>query len=422
MAKTKSFFSRGRKVQTVSRIVSEQRAAGLIMHRAGSGDGAEWTVDGRTLKNFASCSYMGLERHPELQRGATRALDEYGSNFSISRIYLQCPLYNELEETLGEVMGRPTIVTPSTTVAHLAALPVLIGDKDVVLVDQFAHASIHMATDSVADVPIELMRHNRMDLLEERLKIVGEGVERVWYLCDGVYSMLGDYAPFRALEQLLRTYPKLHLYVDDAHAMSWLGRHGRGAALTFLRSLDRVVVAVSLSKAFGASGGALAFANEAQRDLVRACGGPLMFSGPMPPAALGAGLASAKLHLSPEFEAMQAELHDRVSCARGAAGAAGLELATDDPTPVLVLHYDNIPEAQRVVRGLRERGFFTCISAFPAVPMNKPSVRLTISRHNSYEHIRELVACLAELAGDRSAVLAGHGHQQARRSPLGTAT
>jgi hypothetical protein len=75
-----------------------------------------------------------------------------------------------------------------------------------------------------------------------------------------------------------------------------------------------------------------------------------------------------------------------------------------------------------VVRGLREQGFFTCISTFPAVPMNKPSVRLTISRHNSYEHIRELVACLAELAGDRSAVLAGHGHQQARRSPLGTAT
>jgi hypothetical protein len=39
------------------------------------------------------------------------------------------------------------------------------------------------------------MRHNRMDLLEERLKDMGEGVERVWYLCDGVYSMLGDYAP-----------------------------------------------------------------------------------------------------------------------------------------------------------------------------------------------------------------------------------
>ncbi len=278
----------------------------------------------------------------------------------------------------------------------------LIGDKDVVLVDQFAHASIHMATDCIADVPIELMRHNRMDLLEERLRLMDDSVERVWYLCDGLYSMLGDYAPFEELERLLRTYPKLHLYVDDAHAMSWLGRHGRGAALTFLSSVDRVVVAVSLSKAFGASGGALAFANEAQRDLVRACGGPLMFSGPMPPAALGAGLASAKLHLSDAFETMQAELTERVSFARDQTRAEGLELATGDPTPVLVLHYDNIPAAQGVVRGLRERGFFTCISTFPAVPMNKPSVRFTISRHNSYDDIRELVANLGELASEKT--------------------
>jgi 7-keto-8-aminopelargonate synthetase-like enzyme len=117
----------------------------------------------------------------------------------------------------------------------------------------------------------------------------------------------------------------------------------------------------------------------------------------MPPAALGAGVASAKLHLSAEFAAMQTELQARVSYARAAARAAGLELATDAPTPVLVLHYDNIPAAQAVVRGLRERGFFTCISALPAVPMNKPSVRLTISRHNSYDHIRELVASPVDL-------------------------
>jgi len=398
MAKTKSFFSRGRKVQTVNRIVAEQRRAGLIMHRAGSGDGGEWNVDGRTLKNFASCSYMGLERHPDLLAGAREALDAFGSNFSISRIYLQCPLYDAFEDALSEVMGRPTLVTPSTTVAHQAALPVLIGDNDLVIVDQFAHASIHMATDLIADVPIELLRHNRMDLLEERLKDAGDSFERVWYLCDGVYSMLGDYAPFEQLQRLVRAYPRLNLYVDDAHAMSWLGRHGRGAALSFLEDLDRVVVAVSLSKAFGASGGALAFPREEQRELVRTCGGPMMFSGPLPPAALGAGVASAKLHLTAGFADMQAELQERVWYARTALSHAGLQLATQAETPVLVLHYDNLPAAQAVVRGLRERGFFTSLSAFPAVPMNKPSVRFTISRHNSFADIRELVGCLGELA------------------------
>jgi 7-keto-8-aminopelargonate synthetase-like enzyme len=399
MGKPRSFFSRNRKVQTVNRIITEQREAGLIMQRAGSGDGPQWTVDGQVLTNFASCSYMGLERHPLLHAGALRALEEYGSNFSISRAYLQCSLYNEIEDALSEAMGRPTLVTPSTTVAHLCALPVLIGDKDLVLIDQFAHASVHMATDAIADVPIELLRHSRTDLLEQRLAALEPDVERVWYLCDGVYSMLGNFAPFAELQRLLEKYPKLHLYVDDAHAMSWLGQHGRGAALKFLQESERVVVAVSLSKAFGASGGAIAFGNRAQRDLVRQCGGPLMFSGPMPPAALGACLASAKLHLSPEFEGLQEELLSKVAYARSALDAAGLTLATQDQTPVLVLHYDNIPAARAVVRGMRERGYFTCISTFPAVPLNKPSVRFTISRHNSYEDIQGLVASLAELAG-----------------------
>ena len=404
MGKPRSFFSRNRKVQTVNRIITEQREAGLIMQRAGSGDGAQWTVDGQALKNFASCSYMGLERHPLLQAGAVRALEEYGSNFSISRAYLQCSLYDDIEAALSEAMGRPTLVAPSTTVAHLCALPVLIGDKDLVLVDQFAHASVHMATDAIADVPIELLRHSRVDLLEERLANLEPDVERVWYLCDGVYSMLGNFAPFSELQRLLDKYPKLHLYVDDAHAMSWLGKHGRGAALNFLQQSERVVVAVSLSKAFGASGGALAFGNQTQRDLVRQCGGPLMFSGPMPPAALGACLASAKLHLSPEFATLQEELQSKVAYARSALSAAGLTLATEDQTPVLVLHYDNIPAARAVVRGMRERGYFTCISTFPAVPLNKPSVRFTISRHNSYEDINGLVACLAELAGSQPRV------------------
>ncbi len=31
-------------------------------------------------------------------------------------------------------------------------------------------------------------------------------------------------------------------------------------------------------------------------------------------------------------------------------------------------------------------------STFPAVPINKPSLRLTISRHNSFDDIRSLVA------------------------------
>lgn len=395
MAKTRSFFSRGRKVQTVDRLVTDMQQRGLIMQRAGSADGAEWVVDGSPMRNFASCSYMGLERHPALIAGAQAALAEYGSNFSISRAYLQCPLYDALEETLGRAMERHMLVAPSTTLAHLAALPVLVGDRDLVLVDQFAHASIHMATELIVDVPIELVRHNKLDVLEQKLIEAGDSYEHVWYVCDGVYSMLGDFAPFAGLADLLRRYPRLHLYVDDAHAMSWIGQHGRGAALAHLGTSERVVVAVSLSKAFGATGGALAFATAEQRDRVRRCGGPMIFSGPIPPAGLGAALASAELHLRPEFEDMQAELRERMSFARAGLAQAGVNLATSDTTPVLVVHFDSVNSAVATVQGLRESGFYCCVSTFPAVPMNKPSLRFTMSRHNSFEDIEALIEQLA---------------------------
>jgi 7-keto-8-aminopelargonate synthetase-like enzyme len=394
MSKARSFFSRGRKVQTVERLLVELERNALIRHRARSGDGAEWVVDGRRLRNFASCSYMGLERHPHLVDGAITALEEYGSNFSISRAYLECSLYRDLEDALDRMTGRYAMVAPSTTLAHLAALPVLVGDRDLVLIDQFAHASLHMATDLVADVPIELLRHSRMDLLEKKLLEAGDKFERVWYLCDGVYSMLGDFAPFEGLADLLRRYPKLNLYVDDAHAVSWIGQHGRGAALAHLGAYDRVVAALSLNKAFGAVGGALALPSEELRERVRRCGGPMLFSGPIAPAGLGAGLASARLHLTSEFEAMQEELRERVAYARTALEGAGLPLATGDATPILVVHYDSAPIAQQVVGALRERGFFTCISTFPAVPINKPSLRFTISRHNSLADIQAMVEAL----------------------------
>jgi 7-keto-8-aminopelargonate synthetase-like enzyme len=398
MSKIRSFFSRGRKVQTIDRFLTDLERRGLIMQRAGSADGAQWVVDGRPLRNFGSCSYMGLERHPALLDSAQRALRDYGSNFSISRAYLECPLYRALEDALDQLMDRHVMVAPSTTMAHLAALPVLVGDKDLVIIDQFAHASMYMATELISDVPVELLRHSRLDLLEKALVAAGEKYDRVWYLCDGVYSMLGDFAPFEGLRDLLRRYPRLTLYVDDAHAMSWTGRHGRGAALTHLGDSDRVIVAVSLSKAFGAVGGAIAFPTQGQRERVRRCGGPMIFSGPIAPAGLGAGLASAELHHRPEFAAMQAELQQRMELMRQGLAAAGLTLATDAMTPIFVIHYDSAPAAQNVVSALRDRGFFSCVSTFPAVPINKPSLRFTVSRHNSIDDVYAMIDTLVDVS------------------------
>ncbi|HTQ04056.1 MAG TPA: aminotransferase class I/II-fold pyridoxal phosphate-dependent enzyme [Polyangiaceae bacterium] len=394
-------LTRERKNQTVFRVLGEAQQHGLILNRAGSANGPECVIGGRVYRNFGSCSYMALEAHPALRAGAAAALEAYGTQFHFSRAYVESPLYQELENALEAITGRPTLVAASTTLAHLSALPVLVQDDDVVLIDQFAHASLHMATELLKGTIVERVRHNRMDVLEDKIKAHRRSGRTIWYVCDGVYSMLGDFADFAALKELLARYPELHLYIDDAHAVSWAGNHGRGVALTHLGDSERVVVALSLNKAFSGAGGALAVPHVGVRTRIRRCGGTMVFSGPIQPPMLGASLASAKLHLDPGFAALQAELEQRLRVAREAIARHHLPVATTDSTPIVMVQFDSAERARSTVKEMMERGYYCCFSSFPAVPIDRPSLRFTLSRHNDLADVPRFVENLAEVVARR---------------------
>ena len=93
-------------------------------------NGRTITLNGKTLLNFGSCSYLGLEQHPDLKTGVIDAVTKYGTQFSSSRTYASLGLYQELENGLKATFGKPVIVTASTTLGHLATIPVIIGEND----------------------------------------------------------------------------------------------------------------------------------------------------------------------------------------------------------------------------------------------------------------------------------------------------
>ena len=266
-------------------------------------DGRLVQLDGRPLLNFGSCSYLGLELDTRLREGVCAAVMRYGTQFSSSRSYLSAPPYPELEEQLERMFGGPVMVAPSTSLGHMAALPVLVGSDDAVVLDQQVHNSVQMATHQLRPqgTVVELIRHNRMDRLERMIERLAPHHRRIWYLADGVYSRFADLAPFAELAELLDRHEQLHLYVDDSHGVGWAGRHGRGPTLDHLGPHERLVVAASLNKSFAAAGCALVFPNAELKRRVRTLGGPMIFSGPVQPPMLGAALASARVHLSPEL-------------------------------------------------------------------------------------------------------------------------
>jgi 7-keto-8-aminopelargonate synthetase-like enzyme len=131
-------------------------------------DGRTLWFDGRAVLNFGSCSYLGLEFHPRLRAGVCEAVGRYGTQFSSSRIYVRAPPYLELEHCLGEMLGGHALVVPSTTLGHVATLPVLVGSQDAVIVDQQVHQSVQMAVDHLRcqGTVIEVINHSDVSQLE----------------------------------------------------------------------------------------------------------------------------------------------------------------------------------------------------------------------------------------------------------------
>jgi 7-keto-8-aminopelargonate synthetase-like enzyme len=375
----------------ICRSMAAAEVKGTMMRRAGHYRGRWIELDGQILRNFGTCSYLGFDKHPHLKRAAIAATEEYGTQFSISRAYLECALYQELECNLEQMTGRPVLVGPSTTLAHMAALPVLVRDHDAVIIDQFAHASLHAAAELLRDAPVYLARHSRLDQIDELTQKLSLDHENIWLVVDGLYSMFGDVAPYDGLRTLLERWPQLHLYIDDAHATGWLGLHGRGGALTNLGDHQRVVVALSLNKAFAAAGGALALPDRDLKIRIRRCGGAMLFSGPIQPPMLGAAVASSELHLAPEHLARQIELMRLIDYALSAAARVGMPLAAQHRTPIFFIPCDSVDEATDEVRRLMKEGFYVCPSAFPAVPVNRPGIRFTITLHNEPADIDALM-------------------------------
>jgi 7-keto-8-aminopelargonate synthetase-like enzyme len=382
-------------VDVLNQMVVDMVGRGLGQHVATDErlDGRLVTVHGRAMVNFGSCSYLGLEQRPELIAAAHDALDRYGTQFSSSRAFLALNAYEELEALLREMYGKPVLVSATTTLGHMATLPVIVHEGDAVILDMQVHSSVQLAAQllKAKGIPLYVLRHNSMEDLERRVRSLKNRYRKVWYFADGIYSMYGDAAPMGEIERLLDAHEQLHLYIDDAHGMSWAGRNGTGYVRRERPHHPRMVLAISLNKAFACAGGAVVLPDPQMAARIRNCGSTQLFSGPIQPALLGAAIASAKLHLSPEMPVLQAELAGLVGHTNQRLQEVGLPQIEVCDSPVFFVPL-GLPRvcANLCERMLRE-GMHVHMGTFPATPMRAGGVRFCINRNVTKTDIDQLV-------------------------------
>lgn len=387
-------------LETINESI-ERAKAFKVLHQYAEGNflkGDRLTVDGAQLIHFATTGYLNLEQDDRLKDAAAEAAKNFGTQFPLSKTYISHPLYAELETLLKQMYdGQSPIVTKNSTLAHIGVIPHTVGYEDAVVLDHQVHWSVQSACQNLKlrDIPIHMIRHNNMEQLENLLDGFKNRYRKVWYMADGIYSMYGDCAPIETLKELMHKYKNLHLYFDDVHGMSWTGLNGTG----FIRSHwhvipDRIVLVSTLSKSFGASGAFVLSGDQALMDKIRNFGGPLTFSAQLEPSAVAAAIESAKIHLSPEISNLQNILQNKIKAFHRALLASNIPLMSDGVTPVFYIPVGLPKTAYTLTRRLARDRFYVNAALFPAVPINKAGLRITISIYTEYKELERLAKSL----------------------------
>ena len=336
--------------------------------------GTTIVIDGRKLLQFSSNNYLGLANHPRLKAAAMAAVDRYGVGSGASRLVCgNLDLNRKLEEKLAQLKKKEAALLYSTGyMANLGVIAALAGEGDLILSDEYNHASIVDAC-RLSRAQTRVYPHKRMGELEKLLAGAGSSNRRL-IVTDGIFSMDGDIAPLPDLVDLAEKYECL-LMVDDAHATGVLGPNGGGTGDHFGLAEKIDVAMGTFGKALGGFGAFVA-GDRNVRELLINCSRPFMFTTGLPPSVLAAGIAA--LEVVEEEPEMRARLWDNANLLRNGIEEMGFTLAGGE-TQIIPLLAGDASLAMEMSSLLREEGVYIQGIRPPSVPPGSSRLRITVS-------------------------------------------
>ena len=385
-------------VQRIRAEIDESQQAGLYKTERiiTSPQGAEITVNGKTVLNFCANNYLGLSSHPKTIEAAKKYIDAHG--YGMSSVRFICgtqDIHKELEQKLAQFLGtEDTILYAAAFDANGGIFEPLFGEADAIISDALNHASI---IDGVRLCKAQRYRyeHNNMQDLEAKLKEAAGARSRI-IVTDGVFSMDGTIAQLDVICNLADKYDAI-VMVDECHASGFMGKTGRGTH-EYRGVMGRIdIITGTLGKALGGASGGFTSGRKEVIDLLRQRSRPYLFSNTLAPAITGASIAI--LDLLSETTELRDKLESNTRYFRNKMTEAGFDIKPGEHPIVPIMLYEAVLAAQFATRLLEENiyviGFF-----FPVVPKGQARIRVQISAAHEQEHLDRAIAAFTKIGKD----------------------
>jgi glycine C-acetyltransferase len=360
-----------------------------------SPQGAEITVNGKTVLNFCANNYLGLSSHPEVVQAAKDTLDSHG--FGMSSVRFICgtqDIHKTLEKKIADFYGtEDTILYAAAFDANGGVFEPLLGEEDCIISDSLNHASIIDGVRLCKAARYRYENSNMEDLEAQLKKAVEAGHRFKLIVTDGVFSMDGLVAPLDKICDLADKYDAM-VMVDECHAAGFIGATGKGT-LEAKGVMGRVdIITGTLGKALGGAMGGYTTAKKEVIEILRQRSRPYLFSNSLAPAIVGASIKV--FELLEKDTTLRDKLEWNTNYFKDGLRRAGIDFIDGDSAIVPVMLYDaklsQIMADELLKKGIYVIGFF-----YPVVPKDKARIRVQLSAAHTQQHLDQAINAFVEV-------------------------
>ncbi len=343
------------------------------------------TCQGKRMQALSSNGYLGFAQNPEVKALEAELLAEYGLTGSLSSRLLagNHPIYEALDSTLSEAFGREAALTfVSGYHMNTGIIPALATKGTLLLADKLVHASMIDGI-RLASSPFERFKHNDLRHLERLILKHQEQYEQIIVLVESIYSMDGDVADLKALVELKKRYPKVLLYVDEAHGIGVRGAKGLGLAEETGTIPEIDFLLGTFGKALASQGGYIVCDEVIRSYLINKCRS-LIFSTAMPP--IRAAFNKAVFDRLNTFENQRDKLNNGARVVRALLADLGFETTSKSHIiPIIIGEADKtLAKAEQ----MQNEGFYVQAIRPPTVAEGTCRLRLSLTAETDFEHLK----------------------------------
>ena len=367
-----------------------------------SPQGAEITVNGKTVLNFCANNYLGLSSHPEVVQAANDTLDSHG--FGMSSVRFICgtqDIHKTLEKKIADFYGtEDTILYAAAFDANGGVVEPLLGEEDCIISDSLNHASIIDGVRLCKAARYRYENSNMDDLEQQLIKATEAGTRFKLIVTDGVFSMDGLVAPLDKICDLADKYDAM-VMVDECHAAGFIGATGKGT-LEAKGVMGRVdIITGTLGKALGGAMGGYTTAKKEIIEILRQRSRPYLFSNSLAPAIVGASIKV--FELLEKDTTLRDKLEWNTNYFKEGLRKAGLDFINGDSAIVPVMLYD-AKLSQVMAEKLLEKGIYVIGFFFPVVPKDKARIRVQLSAAHTKEHLDSAIQAFSEVGRELNVI------------------